>query len=84
MTIHFMKGGTQPLCPISLHLMRGIVSILKATHPALFTEDVMRFWKVAAILALASIPIILLNRKKGVRPVVGDSDNIFESELSQD
>jgi hypothetical protein len=47
----------------------------------------MQFWKFATILALASIPLLLLNtahadRKVGVRPIVGDDDNIFERELT--
>lgn len=49
----------------------------------------MQFWKFATILALASIPWLLLNtaptpRKVGVRPVAGDDDNIFDRELTTD
>lgn len=47
----------------------------------------MKVWKIAALVALAAIPVLLIttnNQKKkdGFRPTVGDSDNIFESELT--
>jgi hypothetical protein len=45
----------------------------------------MKFWKIAALVALATIPLILLSQKKKVQePVYADSDNIFENELSAD
>ena len=47
-----------------------------------------KLWKVAALVALAAIPLILLGRKKadekGVVPVSGDESEIFERELSVD
>jgi len=47
-----------------------------------------KLWKVAALLALAAIPLILLGRKKadekGIVPVSGDESDIFERELSVD
>ena len=43
----------------------------------------MKYWKVAAIIALAAIPLLLMSKKeKGLRPVSGDHDDIFEQELS--
>jgi hypothetical protein len=43
---------------------------------------------VAALVALAAIPLILLGRKKadekGLVPVSGDESDIFERELSVD
>ena len=46
------------------------------------------FWKVAALVALAAIPLIILGRKKddekGVVPESGDPSDIFERELSVD
>jgi hypothetical protein len=46
----------------------------------------MKLWKIAALVALATIPLILLNsNKKKESPVVhSDTDNIFENELSAD
>ncbi len=45
----------------------------------------MKFWKFAAIIALAAIPLLLMSKKeKGLRPVSGDPDDIFEQELSVD
>jgi hypothetical protein len=44
----------------------------------------MKFWKIAVLVALATIPLLLISKKKGVEPVCGDTDNIFESELSAD
>lgn len=48
----------------------------------------MKIWKIAALVALATIPLILLSsntkQKKHAEPIAGDSDNIFESELSAD
>jgi hypothetical protein len=47
-----------------------------------------KFWKVAALVALAAIPLIILGKKKadekGVVPVSGDESDIFERELSVD
>ena len=44
----------------------------------------MKLWKLAALMALAAIPVLLINgsKKKGERPPVSDPDNIFESELT--
>jgi len=46
----------------------------------------MKVWKIAALVALAAIPVLLIStntkKKEGVRPVAGDTDNIFESELT--
>jgi len=47
-----------------------------------------RFWKVAALVALAAIPLILIGKKKVADkefvPESGDSSDIFERELSAD
>jgi hypothetical protein len=47
-----------------------------------------KLWKVAALVALAAIPLILLGRKKadekGIVPESGDESDIFERELSVD
>jgi len=46
------------------------------------------FWKVAALVALAAIPLIIFGKKKadekGVVPVSGDDADIFDRELSVD
>jgi len=46
------------------------------------------FWKVAALVALAAIPLIILGKKKadekGVVPESGDDSDIFDRELSVD
>jgi hypothetical protein len=46
----------------------------------------MKVWKIAALVALAAIPVLLIStntkKKDGVRPTAGDPDNIFESELT--
>jgi hypothetical protein len=45
----------------------------------------MKYWRVAAIIALAAIPLLLMSKKeKGLRPISGDPDNIFEQELTVD
>jgi hypothetical protein len=46
----------------------------------------MKIWKIAALVALATIPLLLLNsnKKKETQVVHGDTDNIFENELSAD
>jgi hypothetical protein len=47
-----------------------------------------KIWKVAALVALAAIPLILLGRKKadekGIVPESGDESDIFDRELSVD
>jgi len=47
-----------------------------------------KIWKVAALVALAAIPLILLGKKKadekGIVPESGDESDIFERELSVD
>jgi hypothetical protein len=41
-------------------------------------------WAIAALLAVAAIPIILVSReKKAEPPVAGDANDIFEWELSK-
>lgn len=44
----------------------------------------MKIWKIAALVALATIPLLLMSatKKKPQVPVYGDTDNIFENELS--
>ena len=45
----------------------------------------MKIWKIAALVALATIPLLLISsKKKAQEPVYSDSDNIFENELSAD
>jgi len=48
----------------------------------------MKFWKLAAIVALATIPLLLLGKKradeKGLQPESGDQNDIFEQELNAD
>jgi len=45
----------------------------------------MKIWKIAALIALATIPLLLISsKKKAQEPVYSDSDNIFENELSAD
>jgi hypothetical protein len=48
----------------------------------------MKFWKVAAIIALATIPLLLIGKKKaderGLKPESGDQNDIFEQELRAD
>jgi hypothetical protein len=45
----------------------------------------MKIWKIAALVALATIPLLLMSTKKKPQvPVYGDNDNIFENELSAD
>jgi hypothetical protein len=44
-------------------------------------------WTVAALLAVAAIPLIIVsntNKKKSVAPVVMNRDDIFEWELTAD
>ena len=52
------------------------------------TESGMKFWKIAAIVALATIPLLLMSKKrvqeKGIQPESGDMNDIFERELSAD
>ena len=46
------------------------------------------FWKLAAFVAIAAIPLIILGKKKseesGVVPESGDESDIFDQELSTD
>jgi hypothetical protein len=48
----------------------------------------MKLWKVATLVILATVPLLLLGRKRiperGLQPEAGDSTNIFEHELSAD
>ncbi len=49
-----------------------------------------KLWTVAALLAIAAIPIVLANsgnniaKKRAVAPVAGDSNDIFEWELREE
>lgn len=46
-----------------------------------------KIWTVAALLAVATIPLIIANsnhgKKKPVVPVAGDANDIFEWELKE-
>lgn len=46
-----------------------------------------KIWTVAALIAVATIPLIIANsksdRKKPVMPVAGDANDIFEWELKE-
>jgi len=46
----------------------------------------MKFWKVVTLVAVATVPILLLARREEPRQVSasGDPDNIFENELRAD
>ena len=45
----------------------------------------MKIWKVAALIALATIPLLLLEKKqRGTKPESGDPDDIFDRELTVD
>ena len=48
----------------------------------------MKFWKLATIIALATIPLLILGKKKiqdrGLQPESGDINDIFERELNVD
>lgn len=46
----------------------------------------MKFWKIVALVAVATVPILLLAKREEPKPVplTGDSDNIFENELRAD
>ncbi len=45
----------------------------------------MKFWKVAALIALATIPLLFIGKKRVQVPVAGgDADDIFDHELSAD
>lgn len=45
----------------------------------------MKFWKVAALVAVVAVPLILLAKKKDEDqlPVAGDPDDIFGQELTE-
>jgi hypothetical protein len=47
-----------------------------------------KFWTVAAFVAIAAIPLIILGKKKGdergLIPESGDESDIFDQELSAD
>jgi hypothetical protein len=49
-------------------------------------DDMIRFWKVAALVALATIPIVLITKKKAddrkTRVANADAVDMFERELS--
>ena len=44
----------------------------------------MKLLKIAAIVALASLPILLMKKEKQATPVAVDTDEIFEHELRVD
>ena len=46
----------------------------------------MKFWKVVALVAVATVPILLLARREEPKqiPAASDPDNIFENELRAD
>ncbi len=48
----------------------------------------MKFWKIAALVALVTIPLLLMGKKrgqeKGLQPESGDINDIFERELNAD
>ena len=47
-----------------------------------------KFWQMAAFVAIAAIPLIILGKKKadegGLVPESGDESDIFDQELSAD
>ena len=49
--------------------------------------NMKKIWTVAALIAVATIPLIIANsktdRKKPVMPVAGDANDIFEWELKE-
>jgi hypothetical protein len=49
--------------------------------------NMKKIWTVAALLAVATIPLIIANsnhgKKKPVVPVAGDANDIFEWELKE-
>ena len=47
-------------------------------------EVLMKLLKIAAIVALASLPILLMKRERQATPVAVDTDEIFEHELRVD
>ena len=53
-----------------------------------FVELTMKFWKVAAIVAVATLSLLLVGKKKvqekGLQPDSGDINDIFEQELNAD
>ena len=44
----------------------------------------MNLLKIAALMALASLPILLIKKEKQVRLEAIETDNIFDHELSAD
>jgi len=44
----------------------------------------MTLLKIAAIVALASLPILLIKKERPAPPMAVDTDEIFEHELSSD
>ena len=46
----------------------------------------MKFWQVVVLVAVATVPILLLATREEPKqvPVAGDPDNIFENELRAD
>jgi hypothetical protein len=73
------------LCVASLLGVRGVSILPQKLFIFPCMESFMKFLKVAAIIALAALPLLLASRKeKGLRPISGDLDNIFEQELTVD
>lgn len=85
-----MEGKTDSSPPDCDWLVSRVTfprTLIHYTPVALFLggKATMKFWKIAALVALASIPLLLMSSKKKVQePVYGDTDNIFENELSAD
>jgi hypothetical protein len=46
----------------------------------------MKFWKVLVLVAVATVPVLLLSRREEPKqaPAASDPDNIFENELRAD
>ncbi len=48
----------------------------------------MKFWKVAVLVALATVPLLIIGKKmaqdREIKPEAGDANDIFEHELTAD
>lgn len=73
----------------------SILKLLTVTYPVSGRQGcgtsgggMKKFWKVAAIVALAAIPLIIIGKKKPVDiryiPESGDESDIFDRELRAD
>jgi hypothetical protein len=47
-------------------------------------EDVMKFFRFAALFALAAIPLLLSKKEKELPPQVVESDLIYDYDLTVD